>query len=127
MRKSSLIKLHAAVTIFASRGGCSAQEIADVLGMTYNTVYHLAKMPEWDEALDAMRYEGDRQFTPQKRRDPLKDSPERVAQARTLYIDARRDGQKHSRAVNAVMAAIQIKDRRTINQWAKRFNWEADV
>ena len=130
MLKSSLIKLHAAAAIFASRNGCSAQEIADILKMPRNSVYHLANMPEWNEALDDLHYEGDRSFTGEKRgRDTLRDASATVERAKEIYLEKRRDGKKHSRAVNAVLEALplMVKDRRTINSWARRFNWEDDI
>ena len=130
MLKSSLIKLHAAAAIFATRDGCSAQEIADILKMPRNSVYHLANMPEWNEALDDLHYEGDRSFTGEKRgRDTLRDTFATVDRAKEIYLEQRRDGKKHSRAVNAVLEALplEVKDRRTINSWAKRFNWEAEI
>lgn len=133
MLKSSLIKLHAAAAIFASRNGCSAQEIADILGMPRNSIYHLAKQPEWEQALDDLHYIGGRKFTGEKRgRDPKRDTGYFVAQGKNIYLTQRRKGQKHSRAVNAVLAhfrkvSIPIKDRRTINAWTKRYNWEDDI
>lgn len=127
MLKSTRIKLHAAATLFASRDGCSAQDISDILKIPRNSVYHLAKMPEWHLALDALHYEGERKFKTKRTRDPQRDSGELVAQAHALYITERRDGQKHSRAVNTVLEALNIKDRKTLNAWAKRYNWEADI
>ena len=128
MLKSSLIKLHAAATIFASRNGCSAQEISDILKIPRNTVYHLARMEEWEQALDDLHYTGDRSFDTQKRgRDTLRESSDTIDAAKDIYIEARRDGMKHSRAVNAVLDALPVKDRRTVNAWAKRFDWETAV
>ena len=128
MLKSSLIKLHAAAAIFASRNGCSAQEIANILRMPRNSIYHLAKQPEWEQALDDLHYIGGRRFTSEKRgRDTLRDAPAMVDKAKEIYLEERRDGKKHSRAVNEVLEQLPIKDRRTINSWAKRFNWEDDI
>ena len=128
MLKSSLIKLHAAAAIFASRNGCSAQEIADILGMPRNSIYHLAKQPEWEQALDDLHYIGGRKFTGEKRgRDALRDASAMVDRAKEIYLTERRAGQKHSRAVNEVLEQLPVKDRRTINGWAKRFDWEDEI
>ena len=130
MLKSSLIKLHAAAAIFASRNGCSAQEIADILRMPRNSIYHLAKQPEWHDALDDLHYIGGRSFTGEKRgRDTLRDASATVDRAKEIYLEERRAGLKHSRAVNAVLEALplEVKDRRTINSWAKRYGWEDDI
>ena len=123
MLKSSLIKLHAAATIFTSRGGCAAKMIAEILRIPLNSVYHFAKMPEWDDALDTLGYEGDRQFSVERTRDPQRDSGELVAQARALYITHRRRGDTHKKAVTAASTTLAI-DRRRINQWHSRYNWE---
>lgn len=131
MLKSSLIKLHAAATIFASRDGkCSAQDIADILDMPRNSVYHLAKMPEWIETLKTLGYTGEVTFMGEKRgRKAIGDEPSVVDRARDIYIEARRKGARHSRAVNAVLEALplMVKDRRTINSWAKRYEWESEI
>ena len=53
-----LIKLQTAAVIFAQRGGCSAKEIADILGVPVNSIYDYAKQPEWNETLDLLGYTG---------------------------------------------------------------------
>lgn len=123
MLKSTLIKLHAAAAIFASRDGCSAQEIADILNVPLNSVYHYAKQPEWHETLDTLGYTGDRQFTRKTTRDVVKDSGELVAQARGLYTKARLDGFTHKQAVTAVCDELGLK-RRRVNEWAAKYDWE---
>lgn len=126
MLKSTLIKLHAAAVIFVSRDGCSAQEIADILNLPLNSVYHYAKQPEWQETLDTLQYTGDRQFTRKTTRDPQKDSGELVAQARGLYLVSRRDGDNHKKAVTAVVNQLGLK-RRRVNEWAEKFDWKATL
>ena len=130
MLKSSLIKLHAAAAIFTVRNRCSAQEIADLLEMPRNSVYHLAKQPEWDLALNDLHYAGNRNFTSKKRgRDTLRDTGTQIIEkAKKTYLKERRAGTKHSRAVNAVLSLpFMVKDRRTVNAWAKRFDWEKEL
>ena len=127
MLKSSLIKLHAAAAIFvANRGNSSAQQIADILKIPRNSVYHLAKQPEWNLALDALDFRGDRHFDSEKRgRKKKTESGDALKLAKIIYTNARKRGLKHSRAVNEVLKDVyEVKDRRTINTWVKRFNWE---
>ena len=131
MLKSTLIKLHAAATIFAQRGGCSAQDISEILDIPVSSVYHLAKQPEWDEALDTLNYTGDRQFQRKRTRDALRDTGELVAQTRGLYLKQRWDGLTHKKAVTAVVSELGAASetekanlRRRINDWADRYNWE---
>ena len=123
MLKSTLIKLHAAAVIFAQRGGCSAQEIADILDVPLNSIYHYAKQPEWEETLRTLQYTGERRFTRKPTRDPQKDSGELVAQARAMYTKERRDGLNHKKAVTAVVNALGLK-RRRLNDWAAKYEWE---
>lgn len=123
MLKSTLIKLHAAAVIFANRDGCSAQEIADILGFPLNSIYHYAKQPEWEETLRTLQYTGDRQFTRKTTRDPQKDSGELVAQAKGLYIAERLQGLNHKKAITAVVEELGLK-RRRINEWAAKYEWE---
>ena len=123
MLKSTRIKLHAAAVIFASRNGCSAQEIADTLKLPVKAIYRYTKEPEWENALNTLQYAGDRQFPRKTTRDPLKDSGELVAEARALYTLQRRDGRTHKKAVTAVVEVLGLK-RRRINEWAERYNWQ---
>lgn len=128
MRKTTLKKLHAAARFFASRDTCSAQDIADRLKIPLNSVYYFARQPEWHEALDALGFDGRRKFVRQQTREPQRDRADLVKKARRIYRRNRRDGKKHSIAVNAVLKNVpQIKDRRTINTWAKRYGWEAKL
>lgn len=124
--KSTQAKVVAAATIFASKNGCSAQEIADILNVPLNSVYHYAKQPEWNETLDTLGFDGDRQFTRKTTRDPMKDSAELVAQARGIYIKERLDGSTHKQAVSAVCEALELK-RRRINEWAAKYDWEGSL
>lgn len=124
MLKSTLIKLHAAAVIFAERRGCSAKEIADILNVPVNSVYHYAKQPEWNESLDLLCYQGDRSFTRKITRDAAKDNGELVAQARAIYTAERRDGNRnHKKAVSVVCETLDLK-RRRVNDWAKKYGWK---
>ena len=125
MLKSTLIKLHAATTLFAERGGCSAKELADLLNVPVNSIYHYAKHPEWNESLDLLGYTGERAFH-KETRDVIKESGELVAQAHAIYHKARTDGQNHKRAVSVVCETPSLK-RRRVNYWAKRFDWQAQL
>ena len=126
MLKSTHIKLHAAAFVFAQRAGCSAKEIAETLEMPLNSVYHLAKQPEWDQALNTLQYAGDRAFKSEKRRDTLRDSGDLVARARGLYLEQRYDRRTHKQAVSVVCESLTLK-RRRVNAWAAKFAWERDV
>ena len=126
MLKSTHIKLHAAAFVFAQRAGCSAKEIAETLDMPLNSVYHLAKQPEWDTALDTLQYAGERAFKSEKRRDTLRDAGDLVARARAVYLEQRWSSRTHKQAVSVVCETLDLK-RRRVNEWAAKFGWERDV
>ena len=126
MLKSTRIKLHAAAFVFAQRAGCSAKEIAETLDMPLNSVYHLAKQPEWDTALNTLQYAGERVFKSEKRRDTLRDAGDLVARARAVYLEQRWDSCTHKQAVSVVCETLDLK-RRRVNAWAAKFGWERDV
>lgn len=126
MLKSTRIKLHAAAFVFAQRAGCSAKEIAETLDIPLNSVYHLAKQPEWDTALNTLQYTGERTFKSEKRRDTLRDAGDLVARARALYLEQRWDSRTHKQAVSVVCDTLTLK-RRRVNEWAAKFGWEGDV
>ena len=109
--------------VFAQRAGCSAKEIAETLDIPINSVYHLAKQPEWDKALNTLQYAGDRTFKSEKRRDTLRDSGDLVARARAIYLEQRWDSRTHKQAVSVVCETLDLK-RRRVNAWAAKFGWE---
>ena len=125
MLKSTLIKLHAATTLFAERKGCSAKELADLLNVPVNSIYHYAKQPEWNESLDLLCYTGSRAFTKETTRDILKENGDTIALAKAIYKQERSDGSNHKKAVTAVVNELGLK-RRRVNEWAKKFDWEAE-
>lgn len=126
MLKSSLIKLHAAATLFATRGGCSAKQLADDLRMPVNSIYHLARMPEWEETLDTLGYDGPRKFTVIKTRDAQREAGESVAQARAIYLSERRKGLTHKQAITAASVNVDL-DRRRVRRWSLTYSWEEDA
>ena len=80
--------------VFAQRAGSSAKEITETLDIPLNSVYHLAKQPEWDTALNTLQYAGERAFKSEKRRDTLRDSGDLVA--RPLVLPRTAMGQLHT-------------------------------
>lgn len=54
------------------------------LDIPLNSVYYIAKQPEWDKALNTLQYAGERAFKSEKRCDTLRDSGDLVAHPRAL-------------------------------------------
>ena len=127
MLKSTLIKLHAAATIFASRNGCAAQEIADIIDVPVNSVYHYAKHHEWHETLDTLGYTGDRNFSKKKTRDPQRDDPNLFALAKSIYRLERTSGRDKKKAVSSICRELPTLTRKRVNRWIDDNNWEAEI
>ena len=71
-------------------------------------MYHLAKHPEWDKALNTLQYAGERAFKSEKRRDTLRDSGDLVARVRGLYLEQRWDSRTHKQAVSVVCETLDL-------------------
>ena len=124
MRRKALQRLHAAAAIFATRTDCTAQQIADRLKVSVDTIYGYARQKEWHETLDTLGFDGNREFAKRLRREALRDRPKLLRKARQIYKRHLRAWGEHSKAVNAVLRNLpEIRDRRTINRWSKRYNW----
>lgn len=124
MLKSTLYKLHAAAVIFVERRGCSAKEIADILNVPVNSVYHYAKQTEWNETLDTLGYDGDRCFSKKTTRDPEKENPNLFVLAKQIYLLERNSGRDHKKAVSAVVKELPALKRRRVNDWVKKYEWD---
>lgn len=122
MLKSTLYKLHAAAVIFVERRGCSAKEIADILNVPVNSVYHYAKQTEWNETLDTLGYNGDRSFAKKPTRDIAKENGGVLEQAKAIYHAERLKGANHKKAVSFVCEQLPLK-RRRVNEWAAKYEW----
>ena len=105
----------------------SAKEIAETLDIPLNSVYHLAKQPEWDTALNTLQYAGDRAFKSEKRRDTLRDSGDLVARAPCGFT-SNSDGTAARISKRCLWFAKPLTlKRRRVNEWAAKFGWEGDV
>ena len=125
MRNINLTKLHAAAFLF-SQGTNTAEGLAEGVDIGITTIYKWVKLPEWEKALDDLKFTGERSLHSEPRRDILRDSGELVETAETLYKQSRADGHSEKKAVTFVASALSI-DRRRINKWRDRFGWEDEV
>ena len=124
MRLASLIRLHVAAFHFANTPECTAQALADLMNVDIKTVYAWARRPEWRAALNALHVPADRTFAREVTRDIIRDTGELVEEAFEIYKEARLEGHTPKKAVTAVVNALDI-NRRRINTWAERYEWEA--
>lgn len=118
----NLTKLHAAAFLF-SQGTNTAEGLARGVDIGITTIYKWVKLPEWEKALDDLGFTGERSLHSEPRRDIKRDAGDLVETAETLYKQSRGDGNSEKKAVTFVSNALNI-DRRRINKWRDRFNWE---
>ena len=121
MKQVNRTKLNAAAFLF-SKGKRTAKALAKEVNVAEGTIYKWAKLPEWDTALDALKYDGDRSFEREPRRDNQRDNAELIADAKVLFDAAKADKQTDKQAVSSVCRLLGIKDRRRVNKWRKL--WE---
>ena len=124
MKLANLIRLHAAAFHFTKTPDCTAQELAQVTDVKLKTVYGWIQRAEWHAALDALHFTGARVFARRPTRDILRDAGGLVKEAHEIYKTARRDGYTPKKSVTAVVNEMEL-NRRRINTWAKRYDWEA--
>lgn len=121
----NLTKLHAAAFLF-SQGNNTAKGLSEAVGISEGNLYKWVKRPEWEQALDDLGFTGERSLHSEPRRDIKRDAGDLVETAETLYKQSRADGNSEKKAVTFVSTTLGI-DRRRINKWRDRFNWESEV
>lgn len=126
MKLANLIRLHVAAFYFTRTADCTAQELAQATDVKIKTVYGWAQRPEWHAALDALHFTGTRAFARKPTRDVLRDAGGLVEQAFEIYKTARTDGHTPKKAVTEVVNEMEL-NRRRINTWAQRYEWEATL
>ena len=111
-RPRPIEKIHCAACYFAfvSR---DRDDIAKAFGVNPRTVTHWTETPEWESALDACGYSGERNF---RRTSKLRN------RAREAYQTALDNGvAKHQLAT---VAAKEVGlDARKMRDWARRYGW----
>ena len=118
-------KIHAAAHYFAfiSR---DIQNIATAFGVSTDAIRKWEKTPEWRKALDVFKYDGDRTFATEPKRDTTREKSEELEKAREVYLKLLANGEPRHRLPRLVSEITGIKQR-TIAEWAKRYNWRGEV
>lgn len=105
------------------------KSIASHFNVSERTIDRWSKTREWEEALNAWGYTGNRSFTRTLRRDIASKSRERFEQAKAIYIKAFKSGEPLHRLATITSEAISTEDFKlppsTIRRWANRYNWKA--
>lgn len=120
-RPRPIEKIHAAAWYFAHISRY-IEEIADVFKVSTDTIRKWEKTPEWDDALYAFKYEGDRSFASSPKRDTVRERGAELETARTLYLKLLDADEPPHRIPRLVSEQTGIPQR-NIYEWAKRYNW----
>ena len=115
-------KIHAAAYHFAHISR-DLHDIAEAWGVSVWTVRDWAKASEWENALNAFGYQGDRTFTKRLTRDPAREDT-RFQDAKDCYLQALREGVPSHKLPSIVSEQTGLPKRR-IYEWAKRYCWKA--
>ena len=128
-QKRPIEKIHAAAYLFftLSRDGSRDfkniyQEIADAFEISPSAVRKWTKTDEWNSALKAFGGEFEKQPT----RDTARERSEELENARKIYLELLAKGEPPHRLSRLVSEITGIK-KRTIAEWAKRYNWRGDA
>lgn len=114
-------KIHAAAWFFAKHSR-DLNTIATEFSVSTDAVRKWAKTPQWDTALDAFKYTGDRSFAKKKTRDAERDAGDLLYHARDTYTKLLQEGTPDHKLVSITAETTGLPDRR-IRDWAKRYNW----
>ena len=116
-----IVKIHcaAAYFVFVSR---DINEIAETFGTSNRTIRRWAEDEEWETALDACGYTGDRNFETQPYRDTERDAGGLFEKAREAYTVAMESGEPKHRLATIAAEAVRLP-RRRVHDWAMKHGW----
>lgn len=117
--KRQMVRLHAAAFIFSKNPTIPVSQLALTMGVSEGAIYRWARRPEWDAALDALGYTGERAFHREPRRSLQRESGETVEQAFTLIDQLTADGLTEKKAVTRAASVLELP-RRRLYEWNKK-------
>ena len=120
-RTKDLAMIHGAAFYFANISR-DKKRIAEHFGVSVRTIERWSKEPEWEQALNAWGYAGERSFTPPPRRDIANESRENYEKARSIYIEALQAGEPDHKLATIAGEATGLPPA-TIRRWAMRHRW----
>ena len=116
-------KIGAVAYLFITEPDKTVKEIADAVGIREHTVHQWQAKGEWDKALDAFDFTGDRSLRRKAARDLERDSSDRLASAESTYSTARDAGMNKGQASKHTAESVDVSEK-TIFNWRKRFGWD---
>ena len=116
-------KIGAVAYLFITEPDKTVKEIAAEVGVRENTVHQWLAKGEWDKALDAFDFTGDRSLRRKASRDLERESGDVIELAKSTYRDARADGMNKGEASKHTAKIVNVSEK-TIFNWRKRFGWD---
>jgi len=116
-------KMGAVAYLFINEPDKTVKEIADAVGIRENTVHQWQAKGEWDKALDAFNFTGDRSLRRKASRDLERESSDVIALAASMYREARDTGMNKGQASKHTAKIVNVSEK-TIFNWRKRFAWD---
>ncbi|MYA71064.1 hypothetical protein F4009_05490 [Candidatus Poribacteria bacterium] len=116
-------KMGAVAYLFINEPDKTVKEIADAVGIRENTVHQWQAKGEWDKALDAFNFTGDRSLRRKAARDLERESSDVIALAESMYREARDTGMNKGQASKHTAKIVNVSEK-TIFNWRKRFAWD---
>ena len=124
-KRLNLTKLSAAAFLF-TQGINTAKGLAEKVDTAEGTIYKWVKLPEWEKALDDLKFTGARKLHREPARDIERESGDIVALGKETYLRYRAEGITRGKATIATAKVLNCSEKRIFN-WRKRFGWEAEV
>ena len=116
-------KIGAVAYLFITEPDKTVKEIADAVSIREHTVHQWQAKGEWDKALDAFDFTGDRSLRRKAARDLERDSSDQIASAESTYSTARDAGMNKGQASKHTAESVDVSEK-TIFNWRKRFGWD---
>ena len=103
-----------------------AKEIGSLLNTSERTVHRWAERDKWEEVLQTLNYEGERNFRVKPSRDSQSEAGEIFEKAREAYQEALKAGEpKHKLA--AIASNATGLPAQTIHYWAMKHGWRENL
>ena len=119
-------KIGAVAYLFITEPEKTVKEIADDVGVREHTVHQWQAKGEWDKALDAFSFTGDRSLRRKASRDLERESGAVIDLAKSTYAAARDTGMNKGQASKHTAKIVNVSEK-TIFNWRKRFGWDEGV
>ena len=100
-----------------------AQEIGDMLDTSERSIHRWAKEPLWDEVLETLDYDGERNFRVRSARDPQREDTESFEAAKAAYNEARESGVPEHKRISTVEKQTGIPYGK-LRYWVRKYGWD---